>query len=98
MERLFPILDSSVRFQALSYNFGPFVRVRTAPFNFKHPCPILDVYVFLDLARSDVGRSCAISNDSGGFQLPDTNVFFVLKKTTSLQAVTILVTKAGRKK
>ena len=21
------------------------VRVRTAPFNFKHPCPILDVYV-----------------------------------------------------
>ena len=48
----------------------------------------------LDLARSDVGRSCAISNDSGGFQLLDTNVFFVLKKTTSLQAVTILVAKA----
>lgn len=50
------------------------------------------------LARSDVGRSCAISNDSGGFQLRDTNAFFVMKKTTTFQAVTILVTKAGRKK
>lgn len=71
---------------------GAIVQFRTLRSVFRQLLAILNTPVrfwtsSLDLARSDVGRSCAISNDSGGFQLLDTNVFFP-----------ILVTKAGRKK
>lgn len=52
----------------------------------------------LDLARSDVGRSCAISNDSGGFQLLDTNVFFVLKKDYITSSCHYFGHKSGKKK
>ena len=100
MERLFPPISDFGHFRQIS---GAIVQFRTLRSVFGQLLAILNTPVrfwtsSLDLARSDVGRSCAISNDSGGFQLLDTNVFFVLKKTTSLQAVTILVTKAGRKK
>ena len=89
MESLFPPISDFGHFRQIS---GAIVQFRTLRSVFGQLHAILNTPVrfwtsSLDLARSDVGRSCAISNDSGGFQLLDTNVFFP-----------ILVTKAGRKK